>query len=331
MEKKMWMVRAGKGSNLINDFLEKNVVAIGWREIGDISNATNKEDIKKLLRQTFPQEKINSTNVCAAIVSKFRFDLNLEDYVISYDSQMREYHVAKIVSGFEFKQNIIENMHFIRHVEWIGKVPRDSLTLQAKNTLGATLTIFEIQNSLQLEVLALLNNEIQTIIPEENNIIEEVEEIKEEVIEKAHEFIKDKLLSLTWDQMQELVAGLLTAMGYKARVSPKGPDRGRDIIASPDGLGLEEPRIVVEVKHRNGSMGSNEIRSFTGGLRNRDKGLYVSTGGFSKEAKYEAERSNIPISLIDADLLVDLIIQHYDNFDSEAKTLIPLKKIYWPV
>jgi restriction system protein len=131
--------------------------------------------------------------------------------------------------------------------------------------------------------------------------------------------------------MQELVAGILRAMGYKTRISPKGADRGKDIIASPDGLGLENPKIVVEVKHRQGSMGSPEVRSFLGGLRPSDKGLYISTGGFSKDAKYEAERANIPITLVDSDILVELIIQYYDSFDNDTKTLVPLKKIYWPI
>jgi predicted Mrr-cat superfamily restriction endonuclease len=44
--------------------------------------------------------------------------------------------------------------------------------------------------------------------------------------------------------MQELVAGILRAMGYKTLVSPAGADRGKDIIASPDGFGFEPPRIV---------------------------------------------------------------------------------------
>jgi hypothetical protein len=48
-------------------------------------------------------------------------------------------------------------------------------------------------------------------------------------------------------------------MGYKTRVSPPGADRGVDIFASPDGLGLEEPRIFVEVKHRlKSAMGARE-------------------------------------------------------------------------
>ena len=131
--------------------------------------------------------------------------------------------------------------------------------------------------------------------------------------------------------MQELVASILRAMGFKARVAPPGPDRGIDVFASPDGLGLQEPRIKAEVKHRKGSqMGSQEIRSFVGGLRPGDRALYISTGGFSKEAKDEAERSNIPLTLLDLDDIAALIEQHYENFDAEGRGLLPLTKIYWP-
>ncbi len=48
------------------------------------------------------------------------------------------------------------------------------------------------------------------------------------------------------------------------------------------GLGFDSPRIVVEVKHRRGAIGSIETRSFVGGRHKDDKGLYVSTGGFNK-------------------------------------------------
>lgn len=192
------------------------------------------------------------------------------------------------------------------------------------------MTIIEIPSNVQKEITDLLTKDEEfTGYPGEAE--EEYDAIKEDIIAKANEFIKDKLQSLSWDEMQELVAGVLRGMGYKTRISPKGPDRGRDILASPDGLGLEEPRIIVEVKHRKGVMGSNEVRSFVGGLRNRDRGIYVSTGGFTKEAKYEAERSNIPISFIDLDVLVELITQYYDNLDADTKALIPLRKIFWPV
>ena len=77
-------------------------------------------------------------------------------------------------------------------------------------------------------------------------------------------------------------------------------------------------------------MGSQQIRSFLGGLRQGDRALYVSTGGFSKDAGYEADRSNIPITLLNLDELALLIVAHYENFDMDGKVLIPLTRLYWP-
>jgi restriction system protein len=77
-------------------------------------------------------------------------------------------------------------------------------------------------------------------------------------------------------------------------------------------------------------MGSQEVRSFLGGRHKDDKGLYVSTGGFSKEAQYEADRSSIPVTLMDMDALALAITEYYDRMDAESKALLPLMRIYWP-
>ena len=80
--------------------------------------------------------------------------------------------------------------------------------------------------------------------------------------------------------LQDLVAGILRAMGYETRVSGPGADRGVDIFASPDGLGLQEPRIFVEVKHRvKSAMGSQEVRSFLGEPRLGDPAARASEAG----------------------------------------------------
>lgn len=144
------------------------------------------------------------------------------------------------------------------------------------------------------------------------------------------ERIKDRALSLGWDEMEQLVAGLLHSMGYHAEVTPKGPDGGRDVVASPDPLGLESPRIIAEVKHRKGPMGASQVRAFIGGLRAGDRGLYVSTGGFTKEARYEADRANVPVRLLDLDGLVKLYVGSYDKADEETRALLPLTRIWWP-
>lgn len=85
------------------------------------------------------------------------------------------------------------------------------------------------------------------------------------------------------------------------------------------------------MKHRNQRMGADEIRAFIASLGSSDRGLYVSTGGFSKEAHYEADRSRVPVTLLDLDDLVELLLEHYDNVDKETTAILPLRPIYWPV
>ena len=326
--KTMWMVRAGENAYLFNEFRNKNVVVIGWNDVGDLSNVSTPEDIKRIVKEKYPEYKLGKLNITAGQLVKFRFKFKKGDYIITYDPENRIYLVGEITSDYEYNPKLLEYFH-VRRVKWLGEVSRDMLSTSTKNTLGAISTLFELSENAKEEILRVLEKKEE--IPEGiESAEEEMETIKEDMIAKAHEFIKDKILALDWEEMEELVAGLLRSMGYKTMITPKGPDRGRDIYASPDGLGLEDPRIIVEVKHRSGQVGGKEMRSFIGGLRQGKKGLYVSTGGFSKDAKYEAERSNIPVTLIDLDMLAKLITQNYDNFDEEAKKLIPLIKIYWP-
>ncbi len=327
-DRTMWMVRAGENASLFNKFKDKNVVAIGWNEVGDLSNVSTPEDVKQIVRDKYPEYKSGKLNITAGQLVKFRFKFRKGDYIITYDPENRIYLVGEITGDYEYNPGSLGYSH-VRRVKWLGEVSRDMLSTSTKNTLGAISTLFELSESAKEEILRVLEEKEE--MPESIEIAkEEMETIKEDMIAKAHEFIKDKILALNWEEMEELVASILRSMGYKTMITPKGPDRGRDIYASPDGLGLEDPRIVVEVKHRSGQVGGKEMRSFIGGLRQGTKGLYVSTGGFSKDAKYEAERSNIPVTFIDLDTLAKLITQYYDNFDEEGKKLIPLIKIYWP-
>src|SRR5659263_685395 len=289
------------------------------------------DSLKRALEEKYPQYNTAQINIQASQIYKYKSEFQKEDKIVSYDPDTRFYEIGEIISDYEYNKQLTE-YHNIRKVKWEGRVSRDTLSTETKNTLGAISTIFSINEDAQKEISSSSNKKI-TEIKETTKLEEEttkLEILKEDTINRAHEFIKDMILKLDWKEMQRLIAGILRGMNYKTRISSLGSDRGRDITASPDGLGLEEPNIIIEVKHRKGQMGAPVVRSFVGGLRSGMKGIYVSTGGFSKEAHYEAERSPIHIRLIDADLLVDLIVENYETFDVETRRLIPLTKIYWP-
>ncbi len=266
---------------------------------------------------------------------KFRSGMQQGDKVVTYDTEKREYLIGKIIGDYEYGKKIFDEFPHTRRVEWLGRISRDSLRTVSKNTLGSTLTIFEPGEDVLKDLESALSLKKSGVEPEkavEEEKEEEFEVIRRDTLGRAHEFIKDRILALEAEEMEYITAALLQAMGYKSRVTPKGPDRGRDVIASPDGLGFQQPRIFAEVKHRpKDQIGSDKIRSFIGSLRDGDKGLYVSTGGFSKEAKYEADRASIPVTLIDLDDLAHLIVEHYENFSLEGRQLIPLIRVYWPI
>lgn len=327
MSERMWMVRAGEGGRLFDDFDKKKIVAIGFRELGDLTSIPSPSELKKLVKQKFYDQKPGKISIHAGQVIRFRFEFKKGDMILTYNPETREYLVGEITGDYEYKPSISEYPN-IRSVKWLDRISRDKLSVSARNTLGAISTIFDVGKDAMNEIQALLKGTVAPITEETEESEEDI--IKDETITKSREFIKDKVNHISWEDAQELVAGILRAMGYKTRVSPRGPDMGKDILASKDGLGLEDPRIIVEVKHRSGQMGASEVKSFIGGIRAGSKAVYVSTGGFTKEAKMEAERSNIPLMLVDLEYLTDLIIQNYDNFDSQTKEILPLRKIYWP-
>jgi len=325
VENNIWMVRAGKRGRLCSEFLEKKIVAISYGNIGDLSTISNLDDLKNVIKKAHPNEKDQTINSWAGQIYHFLFDFKEDrDYVLTYDSESREYHIGSIIGDYEYNKDLIEFEH-IRKINWLGKVSRDNLSSSTRYSLGSGLTIFNLNEDVKKEIITLLYGDVSTSEPPE-----ELEGDIEKSIEEAYEAIKDKIITLDWEQMQDLVAGLLRAMGYKTSVSERGPDKGVDITAHPDEFGIKDPKIKVQVKHRKDKSGSQLIQQLRGALKKGEKGIFVSTGGFTKNAWNEAESSSTIIKLINLDYLVDLIIKYYEDFDDETKDILPLKRIYLP-
>jgi restriction system protein len=70
--------------------------------------------------------------------------------------------------------------------------------------------------------------------------------------------------------------------------------------------GLLSFRVIFQCKRYQGSVGAREIRDFRGAMMGRaDKGLFITTGNFTRDAKEEATRDGASaIDLIDGDQLV---------------------------
>jgi len=325
------MVR-GEGGSLYEAFRDRGIAAINWNQLGPHAHpGVSREQLIEAYKAAEPQTKHGTVVSGASQVWRFVNEVQNGDHVITYSPVNRTYLVGRIMGASEYHADWSEQgLSLARRVQWQPQeLLRDSLGTSTKNSLGSTLTVFEVSPKAAAEVLQAMSGKPTQPI-EDEDIDETVPDPLADIESQALERIKDRVNELDWDEMQQLVAGILRAMGYKTQVSPPGSDRGKDIVASPDGFGFEHPRIVVEVKHRKGQMGSQEIRSFLGGRHKDDRGLYVSTGGFSKDAQYEADRAAIPLALWTLDHVVRALIEHYDATDAETKRIVPLKRLHWP-
>jgi restriction system protein len=154
----------------------------------------------------------------------------------------------------------------------------------------------------------------------------------EEAEELAWLEIRAYLADMPPYDFQDLVAALLRGMGYHVLwVAPPGPDRGIDMIAHTDPLGATSPRIKVQVKRQPGTKISVDgVRSFIAVLGDQDLGIYVSAGGFTKDAEREARsQEKRRLTLVDLDRLVELWIEYFAQLDVSDRQRLPLKPIYF--
>lgn len=329
----MWKVNAGRRSKYAQDFADRSIVAIGWSAVGDPTRFAEKGDLVAAMAATYPDWSLRQAEVGAGQVWRFLHEVAIGDDIITYDPLNRVYFVGTVAGAAEYDPDGgLDELPTRRAVRWTGAVSRDRLSETARYALGAILTLFQVRPEVADEILKASHADPAAETPalpvaaDEDGADDPFEELEERALER----IKDRLMGLSWDDMQEIVAALLRALGYRTIISPPGPDRGKDIVASRDGFGFESPRIVVEVKHRKAAMGAPEVRAFLGGRHAGDRGLYVSTGGFTHEAYFEAERASVVTHLMTLDGLARALVDNYDSMDERGRKLLPLTRFYWP-
>jgi len=153
----------------------------------------------------------------------------------------------------------------------------------------------------------------------------------EDAKEKAREEIDTYLDMLSGYEFQNLVAALLEGMGYAtSTVSKPGADGGTDILAYTDPLGARTPHIRVQVKHRDQTASREDVAALRGIIRgDREIGMFVSSGGFSKEARREAGNGAVHIELVDLDRFLDLWLQHYSKIPEVKRSKLRLEPIHF--
>ena len=127
-------------------------------------------------------------------------------------------------------------------------------------------------------------------------------------------------------QVELLIAQLLTAIGFEEVVVTRySGDGGIDVDAVLTVGGVTRVRTAIQVKRWKSNVTGSTVRELRGGLMTDQRGLVMTTAGFTKDAVAESQApGKTPISLIDGKRLVQLLIEKQVGVRRKAISLLEL-------
>lgn len=288
-----------------------------------------KQIAQKTIFSTFQILKENGGEMRGKeVIEQIRKKVVFDDYekhiyektgYVRWESILNFYTIDCIKAGFLRKQT---------GVWYLTKEGEEAMSLGAEKLLELATKKYREWNK---------NKEVLSNSEEDNDFQEEDTSKRQTALLEQHELkaiegIRDYIIAKNPYEFQDLVAILLKAIGYHiSYVAPKGRDGGIDIIAYTDPLGVNSPRIIVQVKHRpETKISSDDIQRLAGTMkRSTDVGIFATSGEFSFVSNMEARSSEKHIELIDFDQFINLWKQYYTKMTDEEKNKLPLHPIYF--
>ncbi|MBA4124876.1 MAG: restriction endonuclease [Acidobacteria bacterium] len=135
----------------------------------------------------------------------------------------------------------------------------------------------------------------------------EIEKEVEESLEWKEQLL-DTILEISPNAFERLAQRLLRESGFvEVEVTGRSGDGGIDGKGIARMSGLLSFHVIFQCKRYKGSITPSQIRDFRGAMQGRaDKGIFITTGNFTRDARKEATRDGAPpIDLIDGELLCE--------------------------
>ncbi len=336
----LWVVHIGKEETVPLRARDEGFICIGWTAMGDLSSFKTREQIKTAMEKTYPDWSSKKISASYGQVYRFVCEMEVGDAVVFPIKQTREIAIGRIKSAYRFMP-AGDEFHALdyanmRDVEWLRFVPRTLFSKTALHSFGSFSTVSTSNDFLEetISVLAEEPHEIQVLTESvaDEPLVDNEENDARQLFENAMLETEDFLLKSwvrTGAAFEHVVAAVLKAIGYTAKVTRASGDHGVDVIAHPDPLGLEQPFVKIQVKSGSSTIGEPDVSQLIGSLSEGEKGILVSLGGFSSGAHAKA-RNSARVSLIDASEFVALFLDHYEKLDPSWRAKYPLARVYVP-
>jgi restriction system protein len=160
-----------------------------------------------------------------------------------------------------------------------------------------------------------------------NHLDNELEE-KNTLSTDWKEQLLQSILNIAPDAFERLAQRLLRESGFtQVEVTGKSGDGGIDGKGIVKISGFLSFHVIFQCKRYKGSITPSQIRDFRGAMQGRaDKGLFITTGTFTRDAIKEATRDGAPpIDLIDGELLCDKLKEFGLGVETEIIEIVNVK------
>lgn len=320
------------------DFVGGGFVAIGSHLPGDLSGlAANREALKAAIAQELPDAKPRSVAGWAGVVVRFAHSMQVGDLVVHPVKSESTVAIGRVTGQYTYLGGGVPKPHR-RSVVWLKTgIPRTAFSQGALYEIGSFLAVFAVKTHCD-EFFGAIDIDVENTpsAPVEttdalDDAASKVDEPSAARIEQAtQDFIVRTLhAELEGHEFEHLVAEVLRAMGYEARVTQASGDGGVDVLASRDRLGLEPPLIKIQCKRTTSTIGGPDVQALVGTLAHggNERALFVTLGGFSPAARQIAAHRH-DVRLIGAEELVSLLLEHYDALPARYRRMLPVRQVY---
>lgn len=161
----------------------------------------------------------------------------------------------------------------------------------------------------------------------------EISERVDTINQKTRKELKALLHKMPPDRFEGLIKELLLELGFEestVEVTSYSNDGGIDVRGILNAGGLTEIVAAVQVKRWKKNVQARTVRTVRGSITTQEQGIIITTSGFSKGARLEANAlGKVPISLVDGEQLLDLLFDKEIGINAEKHTVYALDEEWW--
>lgn len=336
---KIYLARAGGGGEDETYALDHGVAIIGFLEYPSLAAAKDYDAVIKLVKSNNPDLKPRAAANFAGQLWAFALGMKEGDIVVLPRKLTSQVALGRVKGPYRYEKVAGVSRH-LRSVEWLRPdVPRTVFGQDLLHSLGAFMTVCNItRNQAEQRIAAVLAGKLDPGFTAASGkatnhelVVGEDEVVEHDLALAAHDQIVAHIQSrFHGHPLAQLVNSVLVVDGWTTKLSPPGPDGGVDILAGRGTLGLDAPRLCVQVKSQNSPADVNVYRSLQGSMQSykAEQGLLVCWGGFNKVVLNEAKQGHFTVRLWDSRDLVEAIYRTYEKLPAEIQAELPLKRVW---